>query len=388
MKNSAPSSRLPGFHNLSIKERQEIIKKLSGLTNEEIDQLNNFGNLGMELGIKFSENVIGGYTLPISIATNFQINSKDYLVPMVTEESSVVAAASYGAKLARKYGGFVCDPLENLMIGQLQILLEKRDDIENFIRPLKSEFLRKINEQHSTLSSVGGGAKELRFRKIQSSRGGMGILELEVDVVDAMGANIVNSMMETLGKLLQRKYHEKIRAKIVSNLAIGRICKCKAIFDTEEMGRDVAHKLVDIYAFAEADPYRAVTHNKGIMNGIIALALATGNDTRALEAAAHGYASIDGKYRPLSRFYLNEEGNLVGSISVPLPMGIIGGITSMNPVSRIALKILGISTATELIQIASAVGLAQNISALRALADEGIQKSHMRLHARKFENRR
>ncbi len=384
--NTKSNSRLPGFYNLSIKERQDLIKKISDLNDDERNLLNNFGNLSKELADSSSENVIGGFTLPFSIASNFRINSKDYLIPMVTEESAVVAAASYGAKLARKHDGFTCESVFNIMIGQIQIIPREKFDITSVLSKHKKELLKQINQYHPTLISFGGGAQDFTLRTLSTSRGDMIILDLYVDVKDAMGANIVNSMVENLGKALRKLISYDIRAKILSNLSDKRIAICNATFDKELLGGDkIVDNILDITAFADADPYRAVTHNKGIMNGISAISLATGNDTRAIEASAHAYASRLGNYKPLSTYWKGNDGNLEGRLSVPLAMGIIGGITNTHPMSKIALKILGVTTASELIQIAGAVGLAQNVAALRALADEGIQQSHMRLHRRKFQ---
>jgi len=386
LKNSPSKSQIPGFYNLSLQERQEIIKTLSGLSEDEIIHLKNWGNLGSELGNKSSENVIGGITLPFSIATNFQVNSKDFLIPMVTEEASVVAAASKGAKIARKNGGFFCDPVKNIVTGQVQILPQKEEDIEQIISSQKEKLLEEINSHHTTLISVGGGAKDISIRNIITSRGEMVILHVEVDVVDAMGANIVNTMMENLGLLLQNLLESQIRTKIISNLPTQRLSSCTAVFDKDMLGGEmIVNRILDLCAFAEADPYRAVTHNKGIMNGITALSLSTGNDTRAIEAGVHAYASMNGKYKPLSKFSTDDDGNLIGKLVLPLSLGVVGGFTNVHPVCKIALKILDITSASELIQIAGAVGLAQNISALRALADEGIQRSHMKLHKRKLD---
>jgi hydroxymethylglutaryl-CoA reductase len=271
------------------------------------------------------------------------------------------------------------------MIGQIQIIPKENVDISSVLSKHKQELLDQINQHHPHLTSFGGGAQDFTLRTIQTSRGDMIILDLYVDVKDAMGANIVNTMVENLGKGIKKLKDYDIRARILSNLSDKRIALCNATFDRDLLGGDdIVNNILDITAFAETDPYRAVTHNKGIMNGISAISLATGNDTRAIEASAHAYASIDGKYKPLSTFWKEPDGNLSGRLSIPLSLGIIGGITNIHPMSLIALKILGVSSASELIQVAGAVGLAQNIAALRALADEGIQQSHMRLHKRKM----
>ncbi len=384
--NSKINSQLPEFYNLSVNDRQLLTQKLVNLSNDEKTILNSLGSISPQLLDSFSENVIAGFTLPFSIATNFRINSKDYLIPMVTEESSVVAAASYGAKIARKHGGFTCKPVNNIMIGQVQIVKKKKINIEKTVLEHKNSLLQLVNQAHPTLRSLGGGALDITSYEIGTIRGEMVIFNLHVDVKDAMGANIVNNMAETLGEELHNLLSCDIRAKILSNFCTQRIARCSAIFDAKLLGgKQIIENILDISAFADADPYRAVTHNKGIMNGIIALSLATGNDTRAIEARAHAYASINGKYHPLTSFSKDSDGNLLGNISIPLSLGIIGGITNIHPMSKIALKILGVTTASELIQITSAVGLAQNLAALRALANEGIQQSHMRLHKRKFQ---
>ncbi|MHA1232549.1 MAG: hydroxymethylglutaryl-CoA reductase, degradative [Candidatus Helarchaeota archaeon] len=376
-------SDLSGIYNLSIFERQKLISKLTNLNEEDLKILQNFGYLSPENLNTMIENVIASYQLPLGIATNFRINNKDYLIPMVIEEPSVVAAASNAAKIARKHGGFFADNINPIMISQIQLTnVDNLEKAKEIILNKKQEILKIANEQDPVLNQLNGGAIDIQVREISTSRGPMIIVHLLVNVLDAMGANTVNTMAEAVAPYLEDWCGGKVYLRIVSNLAIHRIARCKAIFDRELLGgAEIVEGILDAVAFAEADPYRAATHNKGIMNGIVALALATGNDTRALEAGAHTYAALNGKYKPLTKYDKDKEGNLVGSIELPLAFGIIGGMTKIHPMANISLKILGIKTANELSQVAAALGLAQNLAALRALVSEGIQKGHMRLHA-------
>jgi hydroxymethylglutaryl-CoA reductase len=303
---------------------------------------------------------------------------------MVIEEPSVVAAASNAAKIARKNGGFQSEEVKSIMISQIQITqLKDIAAAKEILVRNKEKILKIANEQDPLLNKLGGGALDIEIREIKTKRGNMLILHLLVNVLDAMGANVVNTMAEAVSPYIEEISGGKIYLRIVSNLATHRIAKCKAIFDKNLLGgEEVVEGILNAYEFALADPYRATTHNKGIMNGIIALTLATGNDTRAIEAGAHAYASLSGKYKPLTKFKSDSDGNLVGEIEVPLALGIVGGMTKIHPMARLALKILGVKRAEELSQIAAALGLAQNVAALRALASEGIQKGHMTLHSR------
>jgi len=312
------------------------------------------------------------------------INGKDYLIPMAIEETSVVAAASYGAKMTRSKGGIFTDSTEPVMIGQIQVVKVKDPYRARMaILESKDEILEKANEQDPMLVSVGGGAKDVRAKVIHTIRGAMVIAELLVDCRDAMGANAVNTMAEAVAPMIEKITGGKVLLRIISNLATERLARAWTVVDKEEVGgEEVVDGIVDAYAFAAADPYRAATHNKGILNGIIAVALATCNDHRAIEAGAHAYAARSGHYSPLSVWEKNEDGDLVGSIELPLAVGIIGGATKVHPVAKVALKILGVKTARELSEVMAAVGLAQNLAALRALAHEGIQRGHMSLHAR------
>jgi hydroxymethylglutaryl-CoA reductase len=378
-------SSISGFYKISIEERQEIIKNLLNLSKEDIDILQNFGYFKPSQLDTLIENVVGSYQLPMGIAFNFKVNEKDYLIPMVIEEPSVVAAASNAAKFARKHGGFHSENIKSVMISQIQITNLKDISVaKEKLLEHKDEIIKMANEQDPFLNQLGGGAFDFEIREISTSgRGKMLILHLLVDVLDAMGANVVNTMAEAISPYLEDLCKGKIYLRIVSNLATHRVAKSRAVFDKDLLGGiEVVEGIMNAYEFALADPYRATTHNKGIMNGIIALTLATGNDTRAIEAGAHAYAALSGHYSPLTKFQIDSDGNLVGEIEIPLALGIIGGMTKIHPMARLAIKILNVKSANELSQVAAALGLAQNLAALRALASEGIQKGHMTLHSR------
>ncbi|MFW9819143.1 MAG: hydroxymethylglutaryl-CoA reductase, degradative [Candidatus Thorarchaeota archaeon] len=378
------SSDISGFYRLSIKERRELLSKLVDLDDNEKKILENLGYFTKTQIDTLIENVIGSYQLPLGIACNFKINNKDYIIPMVTEEPSVIAAASKAAKIARKHGGFQSDKVKSIMISQIQLTnLKDIKLVKKKLEANKKNLLKIANEQDPVLIKLGGGAFDFELREITTSKGEMIIIHLLVNVLDAMGANVVNTMAEKISPYIENITGGKVYLRIVSNLATHRIAKCSAIFDKDLLGGEqVIEGILNAYEFALADPYRATTHNKGIMNGIVALALATGNDTRAIEAGAHAYASIKGRYSPLTTFRKDNNGNLIGEIEIPIPLGIIGGMTKIHPMARISLKILNVKNASELCQIAAALGLAQNVAALRALASEGIQKGHMMLHSR------
>ncbi|MGB5912801.1 MAG: hydroxymethylglutaryl-CoA reductase, degradative [Promethearchaeia archaeon] len=377
-------SDISGFYKLSLGERQKALSELVNLDDEEVKLLKNFGYFKETQIDSLIENVVGSYQLPIGIACNFRINNKDYLIPMVIEESSVVAAASNAARIARKHGGFFSEKVDSIMISQIQITnLTDIEQAKKILLENKKNILKLANEQDPILVKLGGGAYDFELRDIETRKGVMLIIHLLVNVLDAMGANVVNTMAESVTPYIEELCGGKVYLRIVSNLAIHRLAKCKAKFDKDLLGGgEVVKGIVNAYEFALADPYRATTHNKGIMNGIIALTLATGNDTRAIESGAHAYASLKGKYSPLTNFDVDAEGNLIGEIKIPLALGIIGGMTKIHPMARLNLKILGVKSAAELSQVAAAVGLAQNVAALRALAAEGIQRGHMALHSR------
>lgn len=378
------NSEISGFYKFSIKKRRELLSKLINFNAEDIKLLENLGYFTEAQVDTLIENVIGSYQLPIGIACNFKINNKDYLIPMVIEEPSIVAAASNAAKIARKHGGFQSENVKSVMISQIQIINLK--DIKSAkikLEKNKEIILKKANEIDPLLIKLGGGAFDFEIREITTKKGEMLILHLLVDVLDAMGANVVNTMAETVSSYIEEVSGGNVYLRIVSNLATHRIAKSRATFDKKLLGGDeVVEGILNAYEFALADPYRATTHNKGIMNGIVALTTATGNDTRAIESGAHAYAALSGQYSPLTKFQVDSNGNLVGEIELPLALGIIGGMTKIHPMARVALKILNVKSANELSQIAAALGLAQNVAALRALVSEGIQKGHMMLHSK------
>ena len=378
------TSRISGFYKLSPEERLRIVKEFAGLTDEEASLLRDTGSLKIDLADRMIENVIGVFPIPLGVAVNFLINGRDYLIPMAIEEPSVVAAASYGAKMAREGGGIFTSSTEPIMIGQIQSVgIKDPYRAKMSILEAKDEILKKANEQDPILVSLGGGAKDLRVKVIDTMVGPMVITELLVDCRDAMGANAVNTMAEAVAPLIERITKGRVYLRIISNLATMRLARAWAVIPKEAVGgEDVVDGIVNAYAFAAADPYRAATHNKGILNGVIAVVIATGNDHRAVEAGAHAYAAISGRYLPLSVWEKNEDGDLVGSLEMPIPVGIVGGATKVHPIAKIALKILGVKSARELSEIMAAVGLVQNLAALRALAHEGIQRGHMSLHAR------
>ena len=374
-------SNISGFHKLSVNERLNILKEFAGLTDEEAELLKKTGALELDSANRMIENVVGTTELPFGIATNFLINKRDYLIPMVIEEPSVVAAASYAAKLARPGGGFKTSSTEPIMIGQIQLLSHNPEEAAKKILDHKQELLELANSRDSVLIKLGGGAKDLEARIIDTEEGKMVIIHLLVDVRDAMGANAVNTMAEFIAPEIEKVTGGKVRLRIISNLADRRLARAEAVWKKDVIGEDTIDGILAAYHFAEADQYRCTTHNKGIMNGIDAVAIATGNDFRAIEAGAHSYAARNGRYQSLTKYRKNENGDLVGSIELPMAVGLVGGATRTHPVARIAVKILGVKTANELAEIIAAVGLAQNFAALRALATEGIQAGHMKLHA-------
>ena len=378
------SSKISGFYKLTPKERLNHVKEFADLTDEEVKILQSTGALEVELADRMIENVVGSFPLPLGIAMNFLINNKDYMIPMAIEEPSVVAAATYAAKMARKLGGFFTSSTDPVMIGQIQAVeIDDPFAAKMKILSAKKEILQKANEQDPMLVSVGGGAKDLEVKVIDAKTGPMVITELHVDCRDAMGANAVNTMAEAVAPMIERITGGRVYLRIISNLAVKRLARAYAVIDKEVVGGEqVVEGIVEAYNFAAADPYRAATHNKGIMNGIIGVVLATGNDHRAIEAGAHAYATRNGYYGTLSYWEKNSDGDLVGSIELPMAVGLIGGATKVHPTAKVAVKILGVESANELGEVMAAVGLAQNLGALRALAHEGIQRGHMSLHAR------
>jgi hydroxymethylglutaryl-CoA reductase len=338
----------------------------------------------MDLADRMIENVIGAFPVPLGIGTNFLINKRDYLIPMALEEPSVVAAASYAAKMVRDGGGFHTSSTPPIMIGQIQVVNVKDPHAAKMrVIQSKEKILEKANEQDPVLVSAGGGAKDLDAKIISTTQGLMLIVEMQVDCRDAMGANAVNTMAEAVAPMIERVASGHVCLRIISNLATRRLVRASCLVPKASIGgEEVVDGIVNACAFAAADPYRAATHNKGILNGIIAVILATCNDHRAIEAGAHAYAAKTGHYTSLSTWERNENGDLVGSIELPMAVGLIGGAVKTHPIAKIAVKILGVKTANEFGEVLAAVGLAQNLGALRALAHEGIQRGHMALHAR------
>ena len=379
-----PDSSISKFFEKSREERLNTIGNFANLSKNELEILENTdGGITFDKADKMIENAIGTFSLPLGVATNFQINGKDYVVPMVIEEPSVIAAASKGAKVARIKGGFEVTADESYSIGQIQILDVDINSAIDKIKNSTDEILKLANSKSNTLSKMNKGAKEITYKEIDTPSGNMLIVELLIDVGDAMGANVTNTMCEAVSPLIEKITGGRALLRILSNYSTRRMVKAKAIFEKESVGgEDVVDNIVLAFEFADNDVYRAVTHNKGIMNGIISVANAVGQDSRAIEAAANAYAAISGKYRSLSKWSKDDDGNLVGILEIPLSVGIVGGIVNVHPVAKVCAKILNVESAQELACVMTATGLAQNYSAIRALSTEGIQKGHMRLHAR------
>ena len=378
------SSEVSNFYRLSPAERLEFVKTFSGLSDEESTLIQSMSGLKLESANRMIENVIGSIPIPVGVAVNFLINGKDYIVPMAIEEPSVVAAASNAARMARPGGGFCTSNTGPVMIGQIQAIgINDPNGAKMNILASKNEILSKANEQDPILVKVGGGAKDLDVKILNSIVGPMVVTEIHVDCRDAMGANAVNTMAETVAPIIEKITGGKIYLRIISNLATKRLVRSRAVFKKDDIGgEEIIDGIINAYAFALADPYRCTTHNKGVMNGIVAVALATGQDTRAIEAGAHGYAARAGQYIPLTTWEKNSAGDLVGTIEIPIAAGLIGGATAVHPIAKICTKILGIKSAVELGEVMASVGLAQNLAALRALSSVGIQRGHMKLHAR------
>jgi hydroxymethylglutaryl-coA reductase, degradative len=377
-------SNYSGFYKLSVEERLDEVVKFANLDKEDIKNIKNTDALDISKADNMVENVIGRFTLPMGVALNFKINDKDYIIPMVSEEASVIAAASNAAKLARSSGGFYTSNTGSIMIAQIQIVGVK--DV-NYTRMViyenKERILKICNDKDPVLVKFGGGALDIDVRVIETNFENMVILHLKVNTLDAMGANAVNTMAEAVAPFIETITGGTVYLRILSNLAIERLVRARTKIKKEELGgEEVVDKIILAYTFAEADPFRATTHNKGIMNGISAVVLATGNDTRAIEAGAHAYASITGSYKPLTKWEKDNNGDLVGTIELPLALGLVGGATKIHPTAKTVVKILGVKSATELGEIVASVGLAQNLAAIKALATEGIQRGHMSLHAK------
>ena len=381
---------LLNIRNLSPQKRLEAISEVFEGKIELLHSLVGDGALPLTVADGMIENVIGRFELPLGIATNFQINGKDYLIPMAVEEPSVVAAASYMAKLARSSGGFEAYSDRPIMRAQIQIMgIEDLQNAKERILKHKSELINAANEKDSTLVSLGGGCEDIEVHLFEDTPSGpMLILHLLVDVRDAMGANTVNTMAEYIAPKVEKISQGQVRLRILSNLADKRLATASvkiasSQFETPDYnGNEVIKGILEAASFAAVDPYRAATHNKGIMNGIDPVVVATGNDWRAIEAGAHAYAAITGHYKSLTHWSSPNGRELVGKITIPMTVGLVGGATKTHPAAKAAIALLGVKSATELGQVIAAVGLAQNLAALRALATEGIQRGHMTLHAR------
>ncbi|MCX6676447.1 MAG: hydroxymethylglutaryl-CoA reductase, degradative [Methanothrix sp.] len=376
------TSRISGFYKLAPSERLMAVAEQAALGPQEIAQVET--GLSLDQADKMAENVIGLIQVPLGIATNFVIDGKEVLIPMATEEPSVIAAASNGARMARVAGGFFTSSTGPVMRAQIQATgISDPFAASQAILLHKDELTRMANEKDPMLVKYGGGVKDIEVYVIDSKMGMMVVTHLIVDCRDAMGANAVNTMAEALAPRIEQITGGRVYLRIISNLADLRLVRSKAVFKAEEIG---GHEVVDgillAAELAQVDPYRAATHNKGIMNGVTAVVLATGNDTRAVEAGAHAFASIAGRYKSLTRYEKNRDGDLVGTIEMPVAVGLVGGATRVHPVAKTAVKILGVKSADELSRIIASVGLCQNFAALRALASEGIQRGHMSLHAK------
>lgn len=383
------SSRIPGFYNLPLEERLTAVAEWADLTVEEQEILAEQGLKASQANMMI-ENVVGTYELPLGIACNFQVNGQDYLIPMAVEEPSVLAAISNSAKVVRAGGGFQAEATDPVMIGQIQILdFPDIDEAVTALEDHKQELMDLADSCDELIVSLGGGARDLTPRSFPDTPvGPMIILHLYFDVRDAMGANTINTALETMSPRIEALTGGRTVLRILSNLADHRTAtaRCtipqKALVTYDIDGAEVARLIEEANAFALVDPYRAATHNKGIMNGVDAVCIATGNDWRAIEAGAHSYAARSGHYTALTDWHVDDNGDLYGEITLPMAVGIVGGATKVHPTARVALKILGVQSAQELAEIMACVGLAQNLAAIRALATVGIQRGHMQLHAR------
>ena len=385
------SSRLEGFYKLSVSERREMLAKIAGLTPEQVEAWSSSGELSEDSAVRMIENVIGTYSLPIGVATNFIIDGEHYLIPFVLEEPSVVAAASNMAKRCHANGGFTSDNDDPVMIGQIQVVgcddpgAAKASVLEN-----SAELVESCNAVDPILVKFGGGCRDIRARIIETDSGPMVIVHILVDCRDAMGANAVNTMAETIAPKIEGMTGGTVILRIISNLAVHRLARVSAVFSPEEIsdkgdarqGSEVIDGVLQAYHFAKADPFRATTHNKGIMNAISPVAIACGQDWRAVESGAHSFAAHERVYGSLTHWEKDSEGNLVGSIELPMAVGLVGGAVRVHPAAQANVALLGITSADELAKVMAAAGLAQNLGALRALATVGIQAGHMKLHVR------
>lgn len=377
------TSRISGFHRMSTAERLDAVAAFSDLDDATRAQLAAPGNIDTHLADHMIENVVATLSIPIGVATNMRVDGQDVLVPMATEESSVVAAVCNSARQCYESGGFITSVSGTLMIAQVQLVgITDPENARLSILEHREEIAATCNGCDPLLVKLGGGFRDLEVRIVNSRGGAMVVTHLIIDTRDAMGANTVNTMAETLAPKIEAWTGGKVFLRILSNLADRRLARARAIWPVEAIGGEaVRDGMISAYQFAEADPYRAATHNKGIMNGVSAVVLATGNDTRAVEAGAHAYAARNGRYSSLTNWEVTADGSLAGSIELPMPVGLVGGATKIHPTAQACLKILGVTSAAGLARIIAAVGLAQNFGAMKALATTGIQKGHMALHA-------
>ncbi len=379
------TSRIPGFHKLSVSERVRVLKDFAALSDEEVALLGKGSALDIDTADRMIENVIGTFELPLGLVPNMIINGREVLIPLAVEESSVVAALANAGNMARSGGGFFASSSGPIMIAQIQTVgLSDPFAAKLKILERREEIIALANEQDPILVKLGGGCKDVEARVIDTALGPMVITHILVDARDAMGANAVNTMAEALAPHIEKWTGGRVFLRILSNLADRRLARARCLVKKEAIkpGPEVIDGIVTAWAFADADPYRAATHNKGIMNGVSALVVATGNDFRAIEAGAHSFAAKTGRYRSLTHWEKNADGDLVGSIEMPLAVGLIGGATALHPMAKLVVKILGVKKAGELAEITAAVGLCQNLAALRVLAAEGVQRGHMSLHAK------
>lgn len=387
------TSRIPGFYNMSVEERRSLLKKLHTFSDDNFTKLTEDAPLTVDTADKMIENVIGTFQLPLGLGLNFLINGKDYVVPMAVEEASIVASSSHIARIVRQAGGFTATSTERIMIGQIQVVgCEDFSKAKETLLKEKEMLIKAANDAYPSIVARGGGAKDLDVRilndDVQSAYSKMLILHLYIDTCDAMGANIINTMVESLAPTVEELTKGKVYLRILSNYADQCLAKARCVIPPELLktgdfsGEEVRDGVILAYEFAASDPYRAVTHNKGIMNGIDPVVIATGNDWRAVEAGAHAYASRNGIYTSMTEWYKDEEGNLVGELELPMSIGTVGGATRVHPLAKFALDLMDIQSSRELAEVIVAVGLAQNLGALKALATDGIQKGHMALHSR------
>jgi len=380
------------FYQQSLSQRLETLASGSDVTPEDLQAYQRDGGLDLESANAMVENVVGLYSLPLAVAQNFVVNGHEVFIPMVIEEPSVVAGVSFMARLAKHSGGFEAGMTSQEMIGQLQLLdLPDIQAAAETVLAHKDELLQDVADFHPSLGNYGGGPRDMQTRLLaETAIGPMLIIHLIVDVQDAMGANLINSMLEFLAPKIEHLTGGRVHLRILSNLADRRLAWARARFACQDLafgdfsGEQVRDGIIQAWAFADADPYRAATNNKGVMNGVDAVVLATANDWRAVEAGAHAYAARSGRYQSLTHWSKAEKGDLLGTIQLPMALGIVGGATRIHPTAKANLKLMGVQSVAELGGIIAAVGLAQNLAALRALATEGIQKGHMSLHARQI----